>query len=64
MRVHGTISSSVVLQNIATVLQTRFSPPDFCLYMCKYLEFRVRTGMIMETESIYITDGIENAGLS
>ena len=40
--VHGTISSYVVFQNIATVLQTRFPPPDYCLYMCKYLDFRVR----------------------
>ena len=41
--VHGTISS-VVFQNIVitAVLETRFPPPDFCLYKCKKLEFRVR----------------------
>ena len=44
LRVHGTISSYVVFQNIViiAVLWTCFPPPDFCLYMCKGLEFRVR----------------------
>ena len=41
--VHGTISS-LVFQNIVitAVLETRFPPPDFCLYKSKELEFRVR----------------------
>ena len=38
------------------------------VHVCKGLEFRLGTkhftGMIMEKESIYITDGIENASLS
>ena len=36
------------------------------LLLTIYLEFGSKhfTGMIMEKESIYITDGIENAGLS
>ena len=47
-----------------------FSPSQLLsVHVCKGLEFRVLgskhfTGMIMEKESIYITDGIENAGLS
>ena len=68
--VHGTISSYVVFQNIVitAVLSTRFPPPNFCLYMCKDLEFIVRleafNGDDNGKKSIYITDGIENVGLS
>ena len=44
-------------------------PPQFCLYKCKDLEFRVCSklfaGMIAEKENVrIIPDGIMNAGLS
>ena len=40
--VHGTISSYVVFQNIVIIaVLNLFPPPNFCLYMCKGLEFRV-----------------------
>ena len=73
--VHGTISSYVVFKNIViiAVLTVDLLSPSQLLsvhFVCKGLEFRVFgskhfTGMITEKESIYyITDGIENGGLS
>ena len=46
-----------------------FSPSQLLsVHVCKGLEFGIRFeafyGMIMEKESIYITDGTKNAGLS
>ena len=44
-----------------------FSPSQLLsVHVCKGLELGSKhfTGMIMEKESIYITDGIENASLS
>ena len=66
--VHGTISS-LVFQNIVitAVLETRFPPPDFCLYKCKELEFRVRFEASYGNDNgkinIYTTGEIKNAGL-
>ena len=68
----STISSYVVFQNIviiAVLTVDLFSPSQLLsVHVCKGLEFRVGyeafTGMNMEKESIYITDGIENASLS
>ena len=70
--VHGRILSYsyVVFQNIviiAVLTVDLFSPSQLLsVHVCKGLEFGSKhfTGMIMEKESIYITDGIENAGLS
>ena len=60
--VHGTISS-VVFQiiTITAILETRPPPPpDFCLYNCKQLEFRVSsklfTGMLFKiVVVVYLT---------
>ena len=70
--VHGTISSCVVFQNIVTIAVPTvdlFSPSQLMsVHVCKGLEFRVWFeafyGNDHGKESIYITDGIENGGLS
>ena len=68
----STISSYVVFQNIviiAVLTVDLFSPSQLLsVHVCKGLELELGskhfTGMIMEKGSIYITYGIENAGLS